>query len=97
MNKLKDLGVIMSSSGRFDDQIEKVVKKVNQMMGWVLRTFKTRDPRPMLALYKAVVLPYLEYCRQVWSPMTLGKCASWTATRLNYSHSLLVNSHSLLD
>ena len=41
------------------------------MMGWVLRTFKTRDSRPMLALYKAVVFLYLEYCSQVWSHMTL--------------------------
>ena len=41
------------------------------MIGWVLRTFKTRDPDPMLVLFRAVVLPHLEYCCQAMSPATL--------------------------
>ena len=61
----------MSSSGKFEEQIEKVVKKSRQMMGWVLLTFRTREPRTMLTLYRAIVLPHLEYCCKVWSPVAL--------------------------
>ena len=57
VNKLKDLEVIMPCSGKFNDQIERVVKKTKQMMEWMLRTFKTRDTRPMLTLYKAIIFP----------------------------------------
>ena len=69
---LRDLGVQMTDSAKFDEQIDKVIKKSRQMMGWMLRSFKTREPKPMLILYKAVVLPHLDYCCQLWSPKTLG-------------------------
>ena len=55
----------MSQSCKFSEQIEKVVKKARKMMGWVLHTFRTRDLKPMLILYKPVILPHLEYCSQV--------------------------------
>ena len=69
---VKDLGVVMSCDGKFTRHIETSVRKARKMMGWVLRTFATRDPDPMLILYKAIVLPHLEYCCQVWNPVTLG-------------------------
>ena len=39
---IRDLGVMMSDDASFKDQIEKVVKKVRQKTGWVLRTFYSR-------------------------------------------------------
>ena len=72
VSEIKNLGVRMADTGKFSLHIERVVKRARQMMGWVLRTFKTRDPDPMIVLFRAVVLPHLEYCCQVWSPVTLG-------------------------
>lgn len=42
------------------------------MPGWLLQTFATRDPDPMLTLYKAIVLPHLEYGCQLRSTTTIG-------------------------
>ena len=41
-SSIRDLEVIMADDGRFDCHIEKVVKKVRQKIGWILRTFYTR-------------------------------------------------------
>ena len=41
-------------------------------MGWIFRVFKTREFTPMLTLYRALVLPILEYCCQLWHPQALG-------------------------
>lgn len=38
------------------------------MAGWILRTFKLREKNCMLALWKALVQPILDYCSQLWSP-----------------------------
>ena len=73
VSKIRDLGVLMENTGKFSLQVEKVTKKARQMMGWILRTFKTRAPDPMIVLFRAVVLPHLEYCCQVGSPVTLGE------------------------
>ena len=41
-SSLRDLGVIMSDNGRFDDHIDKVTKTVRQKIGWIMRSFHTR-------------------------------------------------------
>ena len=71
VTRLRNLGVEMLSTGRFYHKLVKVVKKARQMMGWVLRTFRMRSMALMTVLYKAVVLAHLEYCCQLWNPVTL--------------------------
>lgn len=70
--QVRDLGVTVSSSGRFDLHIESVATKGRRQAGWLLRSFATRERMPMLVLYKAVLLPLMEYCCQLWSPTKLG-------------------------
>ena len=41
------------------------------MSSWALRVFKTRAVEPMMTLFKALVIPHLEYCCQLWSPHLL--------------------------
>ena len=65
---LRDLGVIMSDDGSFDEQIIKVVKKVRQKTGWILRTFYSRNQELMKTLYKSLVVPHVDYCSQLWMP-----------------------------
>lgn len=69
---VRDLGVTLSSDGSFSMHIINVTKKARGQVGWILRTFKTRDSLPMLTLYKTLVLPLLEYCCQLWSPWKVG-------------------------
>ena len=70
---VKDLGIMMSSTGDYDQHIKERSTKGNQMAGWILRTFMTRRPGPMMILFKSIVLPILEYCCQLWSPRKLGQ------------------------
>ena len=72
-SEVRDLGVIMSSSGTFENQVNQCSTKGSQMAGQILRTFRTRESGPMLLLYKALVLPFLEYCCQLWSPKKLNQ------------------------
>ena len=44
----KDLGVIMSNDCSFTKQIDKVITKAKSLILWILRSFKTREVKPML-------------------------------------------------
>ena len=67
-SSLKDLGIMMSANANFDIHISEICSKGRSMAGWILRTFSTREPIPMITLFKALVLPIMEYCCQLWSP-----------------------------
>ena len=68
-DNLRDLGVILSDDGSFDDHIIKVGKKVRQKMGWVMRTFYSRRQDLMKTLYKSLIVPHVDYCSQLWMPI----------------------------
>ena len=82
---VKDLGVTMENSGLFDKQIEKVCCKSKRLAGWVLRTFRSREAKVMLILFKALVLPHLEYSCQLWSPVTAGNIGKLEAVQRNFT------------
>ena len=55
---MQDLGVLMTSNGKFAQHIDHAIRKARKVMGWVLRTFSTRDPEPLLVLYREMVQQY---------------------------------------
>ena len=65
---LRDLGVRMSIDLSFNLQVDKVLTTANQMVGWGLRTFRTRCRAVMIQILKSLVQPHLDYCSQLWSP-----------------------------
>lgn len=65
---VKDLGVTLSNDLSFQLHIQNIVEKCNNLISWILRTFRTRDPLPLLTLYKSLVIPHLDYCSQLWCP-----------------------------
>ncbi len=71
-----DLGIIMSSSGTFSDHIKQRISSLKSKIGWILRTFKTRNPLPMLTLWKQLVLCDHDYCSQLWNPDRVGEIQS---------------------
>ena len=67
-DSLRDLGVRLSSNLSFSMQVEKVVTTASQMVGWGMRTFRSRSSFLLLTLFKSLVQPHLDYCNQLWSP-----------------------------
>jgi len=70
---VKDLGIIMSSDYTFKEHISQTVSTAKSLSGWILRTFCTRDPLPMMTLWKTMVLPKLDYCCTLWNPIGKGQ------------------------
>ena len=87
-NTVVDLGVIMCDSANFDDHIQMVVNKGMQMVGWTFRVFKTRDQTAMLTIFKSLILPYVEYCCQLWSPGRIGQIRKIESVQRSFTRKL---------
>ena len=65
----KDLGVITSPSLLWNEQIKASIAKANKNICWIARNLITREKKVMIAIYKALIRPHLEYCVQLWNPV----------------------------
>ncbi len=65
----KDLGVITSTSLLWNEQIKTSIAKANKNICWIVRNVITREKNVMIAIYKALIRPHLEYCVQLWNPV----------------------------
>jgi len=63
----KDLGVIISDDLKWEKQCSAAVLKANRILGMIKRNFTDRSPDTIMALYKSLVRPHLEYCCQIWN------------------------------
>ena len=66
----KDVGVIISSDLKPSAQCNTAVKKSNQLLGRMARSFTYRNKSTWISLYKVYIRPHLEYAVQAWSPWT---------------------------
>ena len=66
--EVKDLGVLFSPDLSFKPHILNMLKQTNKLIGWVLRTFRTRSRKLMLTVWRSLIQPKLDYCSQLWSP-----------------------------
>ena len=64
----KDLGVLVDADLSFEEHITTKVRKANQIMGLIRRSFTYLDGKSFVKLYTALVRPHLEYAQSVWSP-----------------------------
>ena len=64
----KDLGVLVDENLSFNDHVNAVTKKANQIAGMILHNITNRDKYIMIPLFKALVRPILEYANVVWCP-----------------------------
>ena len=67
-SSVRDLGVILSDDGKFEDHLEKVCRKVRQKSGWIFRSFHTRRMDVMKHLWKTLVQCHVDYCSQLYKP-----------------------------
>ena len=63
--------VYISSNCTFDFYVSDVYKRCLNLGGWILRTFSTGETRTMIPLFKSLVLSWLDYASQLWSPHLL--------------------------
>ena len=64
----KDLGVIMDSDLAFAEHMTQKVKKANNIVGIIRRSFSSLEKDTFVKLFIAFVRPHLEYCQAIWSP-----------------------------
>ena len=60
----RDLGVIVQNNLKVDQQCCKVANEANRKLGMINRRFRNKTRAVMLPLYKAMVMPHLDYCIQ---------------------------------
>ena len=70
---IRDLGVTISMSCSWLEQINKLVSKARDMASWVLSVFRARDRESMLTLYKSLVRSHIEYCSPLWHPSKVSE------------------------
>ena len=63
-----DLGIIFEESASFSLQRQKVIRTTNRKAGWILRTFKTRDPKILTMLWNSLAQPHIDYANALWNP-----------------------------
>ena len=59
------------------------------MAGWLIRTFRTRNPGPMMTLFISLVRPILEYCCQLWSPKKLNQIRKIESVQRHFTSKLV--------
>ena len=66
----KYLGVDLTAGLSWNTHIDRVVKKGNNMQGFLQRNLRINNQYTKASAYFSLVLPNLEYCSTVWSPYT---------------------------
>ncbi|EYC29646.1 hypothetical protein Y032_0006g3098 [Ancylostoma ceylanicum] len=64
----KDLGVVVDNTLKFSKHVDHCVGKAYSTLFLLLRNIRSNNPRLLTRLFKAFVIPHLEYCSQVWNP-----------------------------
>ena len=86
---VRDLGVQLANDLSWDLHIGKMTADARRMSGWVLRAFKTRQPKTMLILYKSLVRSKLEYCCPLWDSPKISDIMSVEAVQRKFTKRIL--------
>ena len=63
-----DLGVTFSAEMKVSEQCGIAASKGNQILSIIRRTIMYKEKQLIVPLYKAIVIPHLEYYVQAWRP-----------------------------
>ena len=66
VTEYKYLGVVLNNRLTWDNHVQYVVIKANKMLGYIISVARDLCQNVKLSLYKALVLPILEYGQPVW-------------------------------
>lgn len=68
VQKVRDLGFIITHNLSFDDHISEITRKAARKTHNLFRALKTKDPLVLIKAYKTYIRPILEYGTSVYSP-----------------------------
>ena len=68
VSEMVDLGVSLTSNLSWNTQTHNVVNKANKIVGFLKRNVGPGNKEVFSRLYKALVIPILEYAVPLWSP-----------------------------
>jgi hypothetical protein len=68
VNKVRDLGVMISDDVKWKTHIQKIRSKANILSHIILKTFLSDNTQLLVNLYKTYVRPIMEYNTCTWSP-----------------------------
>ena len=68
VSTFKLLGVLIDSTLSWRSHIETVCTRAKKLIGFLYRSFKLSGPSCLNHLYKALVLPVLDYSSSIWDP-----------------------------
>ena len=78
------MGVWVDEGLGWAGQIERVRRKVGQLLGVIGRAGSSLSGGSLLSLYNALVLPHLEYCMMVWGDFKEGRNLTAGGALLRY-------------
>ena len=67
-NSAKDLGIYISKDLKWETHINKIVQQASFISYRIIKSFRSKNIRVLLKLYKTYVRPKLEHNTPVWSP-----------------------------
>ena len=69
----KDLGVTFDENYlHFKTHINQIIRRTNNVLGTIKKTFNSRDPNLIQQLYTTLVRPTLDYASTIWNPHQMG-------------------------
>ncbi len=68
VNSFLLLGVTVTNNLSWKKHISEITTKAKKLLGFLYRLFRESGSANLEKLYKAIILPHLEYCSSVWDP-----------------------------
>ncbi|KAF8366053.1 hypothetical protein PRIPAC_83882 [Pristionchus pacificus] len=87
---IKDLGVLMQSSLKFNDHISRIVSKARAKVNLIFKCFFSTEPGLYSRAFSTFVRPLLEYGSVVWSPHTVTLANHIKGVQRNFSKRLFI-------
>ena len=72
----RDLNILFTPNLKFDKHISNIIRKANNLIGVIKRSFCCLDPPIFQALYTTLICPHLEHASVIWNPCQLGNARS---------------------
>ena len=72
-NECVDLGVSITANPKPSSQCLRIASKAQKMLSIIKLAFRALAMESLTFLYKAFVLPLLDYCSAVWNPFYVNK------------------------
>ncbi len=85
----KDLGILVPADLRFSEHAASCAKAGMQKIGILFRKFDQLPPKAMVQLFRATILPQLEYGSQVWNVHLQADIGTLEKVQRNFTRRLL--------